>query len=252
MIYELEETGLASHLFGDWKETMIYSCVQKVMGKLYVVDPKEPKSVMAVLGDFIFFAGEPCREFVMKKPEKFVIMVPQTGTWAHLIEECYKDKCRQVTRYAMKKDTVFDKDRLTDLLAGCPEGYRLHFIDEALYEQCRKNQWSEDLVSVFESKKEYMEKGLGVVAVKDGEIAAGASSYTRYREGIEIEVDTRVDERRKHLATACCARLILECLERGLYPSWDAQNLNSVHLAEKLGYELSHEYTAYEVIGSEC
>lgn len=252
MIYELEETGLASHLFGDWKETAIYSCVQKVMGKLYVVDPKEPKSVMAVLGDFIFFAGEPCRELVMNKPEGFVIMVPQTEEWAHLIEECYKDKCRQVTRYAMKKDTVFDKDRLTDLLAGCPEGYRLHFIDEALYEQCRKNQWSEDLVSVFESKKEYMEKGLGVVAVKDGEIAAGASSYTRYREGIEIEVDTRVDERRKHLATACCARLILECLERGLYPSWDAQNLHSVHLAEKLGYELSHEYTAYEVIGSEC
>ena len=34
---------------------------------------------------------------------------------------------------------------------------------------------------------------------------------------------------------------------RSLYPSWDAQNMNSVHLAEKLGYEFDHEYTAYEV-----
>jgi len=35
------------------------------------------------------------------------------------------------------------------------------------------------------------------------------------------------------------------------YPSWDAQNMISVHLAEKLGYEYDHEYTAYEVSGEE-
>lgn len=32
-----------------------------------------------------------------------------------------------------------------------------------------------------------------------------------------------------------------------LYPSWEAQNMNSVHLAMKLGYEFDHEYVAYEV-----
>ena len=41
--------------------------------------------------------------------------------------------------------------------------------------------------------------------------------------------------------------LILRCLKENLYPSWDAQNINSVHLAEKLGYEFDHEYIAYEV-----
>ena len=63
----------------------------------------------------------------------------------------------------------------------------------------------------------------------------------------EIEVDTVAEERRKGLATIACAALILCCLEENLYPSWDAQNMNSVHLAEKLGYEFDHEYTAYEV-----
>lgn len=76
---------------------------------------------------------------------------------------------------------------------------------------------------------------------------AGAFSYTRYLEGIEIEVDTVPEERRKHLATIVCSALILNCLEEGLYPSWDAQNMNSVHLAEKLGYEFDHEYVVYEV-----
>ncbi len=90
-----------------------------------------------------------------------------------------------------------------------------------------------------------------MVVMKSGRIVAGASSYARYNEGIEIEVDTVAEERRKGLATITCAALILRCLDEGLYPSWDAQNMNSVHLAEKLGYEYDHEYTAYEVSGEE-
>ena len=86
-----------------------------------------------------------------------------------------------------------------------------------------------------------------MVILKDDRIVSGASSYTRYRGGIEIEVDTVESERRKHLATAVCAALILRCLKEGLYPSWDAHNMDSVRLAEKFGYELDHEYTAYEV-----
>jgi GNAT superfamily N-acetyltransferase len=80
-------------------------------------------------------------------------------------------------------------------------------------------------------------------------MVAGASSYTRYQDGIEIEIDTREDYRRKGLAYVCGARLILECLERNLYPSWDAHNRWSVALAEKLGYHFDHEYTAFEIWG---
>ncbi len=77
--------------------------------------------------------------------------------------------------------------------------------------------------------------------------------YRRMPDGYElkviIEIDTRDDHRRKGLAYACGARLILECLEKGLYPSWDAQNKWSVALAQKLKCHFSHEYMAYEVIG---
>ena len=111
------------------------------------------------------------------------------------------------------------------------------------------NGWANDLVSQYKDYGTYRKIGLGVVALKDGELAAGASSYSTYEKGIEIEIDTREDYRRKGLAYACGAKLILKCLERGLYPSWDAQNPWSVALAEKLGYHFSHEYTAYEIMG---
>ncbi|MCI8713242.1 MAG: GNAT family N-acetyltransferase [Ruminococcus sp.] len=41
---------------------------------------------------------------------------------------------------------------------------------------------------------------MGVVMEKDGEIVSGASSYSSYVRGIEIEIDTREDYRRRGLA----------------------------------------------------
>lgn len=246
MIYELTDTTKAEPIFAGWEETLLYSCLQKVMGKIYVTDLENPKSAFAFVGCFGFFAGEPDRELVINKPEGFVIMVPQNEQWATLIEECFPD-AKRVTRYAIKKDTKFDVDQLQKEIDKLPDGYELKKIDSAIYDKCLEDPVTVDFVSAFGSKEKYLQIGRGMVITKNGEIVAGASSYIRYNEGIEIEVDTVKSERRKHLATVVCAALILNCLNEGLYPSWDAQNMNSVHLAEKFGYEFDHEYVAYEV-----
>ena len=250
MIFELEDTSKVESLFEGWNETLISSCLQKVMGKVYVTDPENPKSAFAFLGCFGFFAGVPDEELVKNKPAGFVIMVPQNEEWADLIESVYPD-ARKMTRYAIKKDTRFDVDLLKKNLLLLPEGYELRNIDGEIYDKCLENPVTADFVSVFGSKEKYLKDGRGVAILKDGAIVSGASSYTRYKEGIEIEVDTKEPERRKNLALISCSALILRCLEEGLYPSWDAQNMNSVHLAEKLGYEFDHEYTAYEVASNE-
>lgn len=246
MIYELEDTSKVEGLFMGWQETLIYSCLQKIMGKIYVTDISFPKAAMAFVGCFAFYAGEPDYELVRNKPDGFVIMVPQNEEWARVIEECYLS-AKKVTRYAIKKDTGFDKGKLQSQVAMLPKGYELRRIDSEIYDMCFESPVTADFVSAFGSKEKYLEIGRGMVILRDGKIAAGASSYTRYKEGIEIEVDTAEPERRKNLATIVCASLILRCIEEGLYPSWDAQNMNSVRLAEKLGYEFDHEYVAYEV-----
>ena len=247
MLYELEDTSKVKELFAGWNETLIFSCLQKIMGKVYVSDPEQPKSAFAFVGCFGFYAGIPDKEIVMDRPDGFVIMTPQNNEWAKLIEECYP-LAKKVTRYAIKKDTIFDRTMLQNEIKKLPAGYELKKIDADIYDRCLENPATEDFVSAFESKEKYLQMGRGMVILKNGIIVAGPSSYTRYREGIEIEVDTIEPERRKHLATIACSALILNCLEEGLYPSWDAQNMNSVHLAEKLGYEFDHEYAAYEVV----
>lgn len=248
MVYELLDVKKAEAIFEGWEETLIYSCLQQVMGKIFVTDLNYPKAACAFVGCFAFYAGIPEKDLVQMKPDGFVIMTPENEDWANLIEECFPN-AKKVTRYAIKKNTKFDEGKLKENVNRIPDGYELCKIDGEIYEQCLCNEVTSDFVSVFESKEKYLRDGRGMVIRKDGKIVAGASSYTRYKQGIEIEVDTIESERRKHLATIACSALILECLKENLYPSWDAQNMNSVHLAEKLGYEYSHEYVAYEVTG---
>lgn len=239
-------------IFGNWSETIIWSCLQGVMGNVYMNASAD--AAMAILGDFAFYAGKPSEELITFKPESceqdFIIMVPQNNLWAELIEKCYGHKAKKVSRYAIKKENdIFDVRKLQQAASNLPEGYEVKLLEEQEYALCQKNRWANDLVSQFKDYDTYKKLGLGVVALKNGELVAGASSYSRYQEGIEIEIDTREDHRRKGLAYACGAKLILECLERELYPSWDAQNMWSVALAEKLGYHFSHEYVAYEITG---
>ena len=246
MIYELADTSKVEKLFGGWEDTCIYSCLQKVMGKIYVTDEENPRSAMAFAGCFAFYAGEPDRELVSEKPKGFVIMVPLNESWAALIEECFPN-AEKATRYAIKKNTRFRKEVLERIAAGLPAGYEMRKIDGEIYDRCLSDPEFRDLVGSFDSKEQFLELGRGMVVTKNGKVVSGVSSYTRYLGGIEIEVDTAPEERKKGLASAVSAALILSCLEEGLYPSWDAANLTSVRLARKLGYEFSHEYISYKV-----
>ncbi|MBO4981602.1 MAG: GNAT family N-acetyltransferase [Lachnospiraceae bacterium] len=254
MIQRVTDTRTVAHLFGDWQESLIWSALSGTMGAVYAKDTQHPVSAMAALGDFIFLAGEPDEELVRYRPVQckpdFVIIVPQEERWNTVIEDCYGAKAKKVSRYAIKTEKdIFDKEKLTGVISTLPEGYELKLIDEALYHTCLEEDWSRDFVVNYKEYADYERLGLGACILKDGELLSGASSYSGYPGGIEIEIGTRKDYRRKGLAYICGAKLILSCLERGWYPKWDAQNLWSVALAEKLGYHYSHDYTAYEIHG---
>lgn len=252
MIYRLSNPSAAAPLFDGWQETLIWSCLQGVMGEIYADSAETPRSAAAIITDFCFFAGEPDDELICFKPDgypkTYLLMVPQTEAWSRRIEACRAGQCNRITRYAIKKEPdVFDREKLRQMAENIPEGCRLRPIDEEIYRYAGETGWCSDWVGGYPDYETYRRLGFGFVLEKDGEIVAGASSYTRYREGIEIEIDTHRDHRRRGYATVCAARIILEALERGLYPSWDAANLWSVGLAEKLGYHFAHEYTTYEI-----
>ena len=248
VICRLDDPGRAAPLFDGWEETLIWSCLDGSMGELYGDDALRPQSAAALLGDFAFFAGKPCRELIARMERPFLILTPQNEDWSREMEAVYGPKVRRTERYAFDKNPdAFSIPDLERAASSLPAGYALVPIDENYFHWCAGQDWSRDFVSNFSDYADYARRGLGVLALRDGVPAAGASSYSVYSGGIEIEIDTRREYRRQGLARACGSKLILACLERGLYPSWDAQNLISVALAKQLGYRFRGAYPVYEL-----
>ena len=153
-IEEVEE------IFDGWQETLIWSCLQGVMGEIYTDHAVNPSSAMALLGDFCFLAGVPNEELTRFRPagcsQDFVIMVPRDERWAQMIEGCYKDKAKKVIRYAFHKEPDrFCREKLEEMVSALPAEYTLRMLDEDMFHWCRDGQgtkereWCRDWVSQY-------------------------------------------------------------------------------------------------------
>lgn len=250
MLYEIKEPTVLLPLFSGCKGMLLRACLEGTMGRLYADSVTAPKSALAVLGDFCFFAGLPDKRLLdasALSQKNSMILVPQTPEWGTLIEKVLHGKIRKSVRFATKKEpSAFHTDALWQIVSTLPPEYKLRTIDEELFSYCAKNDWCHDFVSNYKNYTQYREMGLGVMVFQQKEAVAGASSYASFCGGIEIQIDTKEAYRRRGLASVCGAALILSCLKRGLYPNWDAQNPSSLALAKKLGYHLDFSYPVYE------
>ena len=224
MVYKIDDYCKVEKLFNGWPYENWHTVMnQKV--RIYVDNPDSPKSAVGCLGGWCFCVGEPNKKLITQKQKKWFGLFPKDKKWEKLIKECYPD-AEMNTRYAIKHDAVFDKEKLKSFVDALPEGYELRLIDSKVY----------DLIQEVDD---------GDVEFKDGEVVGGASTAYRFPKGIDIEIDILKKHRRKGLATAAGAKLILDCLERGWRPTWDAANMKSVHLSEKLGYTFNYKYHCF-------
>lgn len=236
------------------KSVDLWSCIEGKMGKAWVDSKVEPKIAIVIVADFCNLLG--CikdREDEIKIKQllencKRKIIVVDDISWVSILEKYYPYSFKRFKRYAIKRESgVFQKNVLKGYISAIDNGFKIDRIDEALYYKVLEDRFMEDCCSNFSSLKGFLNHGIGYVIVHDGVIISGASSYS-YCEGyIDITIGTNEEYRRKGLALACASKLILECLEKNIYPVWDAVDLRSVALADKLGYHLDKEYEVYSI-----
>lgn len=237
----------AAKLFDNWEEALIWSCLQGHMGTMVADHHTNPSSAMIDIGDFCFLAGEP-NASLFHSIHGSKLLIPKESSWENLIEDYYRKRVNKTLRYAIKKEVdVFDTDKLTTYVKELDNRYEMKLFDEEIFQMAQENRWSVDLCSQFKNYEDYQKRAIGIAILHQGKLVAGASPYGIYNGGIEIEIDTMPEYRQQGLATVCGAKLILECLHHNLYPSWDAHDLRSVALAEKLGYHLDKSYVTYEL-----
>jgi GNAT superfamily N-acetyltransferase len=158
-----------------------------------------------------------------------------TEAWKEQIEAQYPDAA-VYRRFMMKPANRFTLPELPDL----PEGYRLAGMDEAAFETHPFSHGEN-----YASWDAFRAEGSGAVVYCDDRIVASASSFLSLDGEVEMDLSTEEAHRGKGLAAACAARMLRDCMERGITVHWDAQNDISRHMAEKFGFEIETEYPVY-------
>lgn len=186
---------------------------------------------------FVFLDGEPEEESIARADSCFRVrpLVCLTKAWEEQIKAKYPGAA--IYRRTMMKPAcrfILPED------IQIPEGYRLADMDQTAFEQHPFSQGE-----YFPCWEAFQAEGSGTVMYYGGEIVAAASSFLSLNEEIELDVSTEESHRGKGLATACVARMLKDCMERGIMVHWDAQNDVSRHLAEKFGFEAETAYSVY-------
>ncbi|WP_214484012.1 GNAT family N-acetyltransferase [Bacillus sp. SM2101] len=238
-------------MFKDMDNTMVLSCLQGHMGTVWVDDLENPTIAQIMVGIFVYYAGNPysrrAEELLYNLPEHIYVIV-NNDEWKNRIETVHKGVLDKFQRYKFQKDPEdLNQSHIHTFLSKLSEGYRLQKIDLTLAKEPSLHEISEDFTSQFDSIDDFINRGIGYAILYDGQVVCGASSYSIYNHGIEIEVATHPLHRRKGLASIAGSALILDCLENGVYPSWDAANIESANLAQKLGYVLKESYDTYYI-----
>ncbi len=151
----------AAALFDGWEETLIWSALQGVMGRLEWNGDGSAGRI--TLGDFCFLAGKPDRALA-ETLEAPIITAREAG-WYRLVEEVYGPRAVRQTRYATAKDpSSFDRRRLAGLIEALPPGYVLRPIDEAMVPALLAEPWSRDFCSHFDAPAAFARRGMGIAA----------------------------------------------------------------------------------------
>lgn len=245
---EKENLIIVQKFFKEIKFHMAKTALQGYMGEVFVDDLENPDFAYVLLGRFCFIDGNPNNKLakkVLANIDDYYKTIITNENWFETIEDVYQNRFEIDSRYSIKKDTKFDKEKLKKFVSELSEEYQIRPIDDENYKIIKETDSFSTNINMTADYKKY---GIGFFVVNpNNEIVAVITSNGVYDDAVELNIKIEENDRHKGIGTALSAKMILECLERNIYPSWDAANLNSVGLAKKLGYEVDSEYRIYKI-----
>lgn len=248
-------------LFKEPTDSVIISILEGKKGNVWTDENKV--QAFAFDGIYGYFDGQITKKFVMEalyvadelKSVDNVTIVPQNEisekVLVQALDEYKQIKYEKKSRYLMREPVEgFNRELLQGYTASLPENMRIEGFDEIYFNQMKNDTTLEYLTESYKDYDEFKNVGVGFLITEKVNIVAGAVSYSVFSEGIEVQLMTVPEYRGKGLAGIVVARLLLYCAENSLRAIWDAANLTSVSIANKMGYVLKRQYNAYTLYGS--
>jgi hypothetical protein len=207
-----------------------------------------PKLKLSICGGE---AGHPAARAYLKDLAAPRALIFDSQGWETLFQAVQRGRWVRMARYAFSGEKL-DLERLRQLAARLPPGYRVEPVDLRLAEQLadENSEFTAEHMLNFDSPEDFVRRGFGFAILRGEEIASAATTFAVCERGVDIHTSTRTGHAGQGLATAITARMIVHCLERGLDPNCDAAHTDSARLALKLGYTPRGSYPLFLFVGS--
>jgi GNAT superfamily N-acetyltransferase len=249
MLIELatDDRACVAQLFNGYPylHGSIAAMIEGGMGKVLTDSDVAPQVTLGVL-DFHFLAGDPGHAHAallvpLLRPGR--VMITPTPAWQRWLAASYPGELALYRREAFQAET-FDREQLRRFMQSLPADFELAQIRLQDVPQLIVDL-PPALVYNFSSHEAFITESIGLGILHQGRYVAAASAAAIGGGKAEFEIQTHPQFRRRGLARAVGAALVLACLERGLEPCWDAANAPSAALARQLGFRSTGTYDAY-------
>ncbi len=211
------------------------------LGRALADDSHSPRVARLDLGCYSIFAGDvssPLVEGWLREiPAPKELLFPDSEAWRSKIRSVHGPRLTDRSMQAFSARDL-NRQKLIQLAAQLPSEFQTVPLD-APRAALLDTDLEPHALQVFESAEDFGRRGIGFCALQGEAIASVASSYTISRRHLEIAISCHPAFRRRGLAKAVAARLLLHCLDHDLEPHWNAANPISIHLAKSLGFQPS-------------
>ena len=244
-----EDRSNIRHLFNSHTRAraVIFPSLDLGRGKVWTNSNETPTVARLQLAIINAVAGDstsPDAEEIIRMIEPMQIVFGPDDEWTQLIKDLWGERLG-IQQRALFSPTSLDLDHLRHLRDQLPDEYKLERMDLETIKHVDKRR-AMHIPTFFGSSEDFYKLGIAYCVKHNGKVVSIASTFTPFTDMFEIQVDTSdTDRRRKGLATAVSAALMVHALENGILPYWDAANEASIHLALKLGYTNPDHWEAY-------
>ncbi|NIV31095.1 MAG: GNAT family N-acetyltransferase [Anaerolineae bacterium] len=218
--------------------------IEGQMGRALVDDSQEPTVFKIEVGPFFYFAGDatgPGGRAMLENIVPYTLFMPSSPGWIEAGKTMYGERMVGFDRYSFSSQHIKHLDHVCQTSAFREDVRRMDLGFAA-------QLWGQDHfvdLSDFDSAEDFVHRGIGFYLEKHGTVVGAAYSSLVCSKGIEVSLFVMEDYRRQGIATLLASRLLGWCIENNAEANWDAANLESCRLAEKLGYVPTGEYQAY-------
>jgi RimJ/RimL family protein N-acetyltransferase len=235
--------------------TFSYSVLHSIIPGVVYVDHSEcPKSVLVGTSSGIYYiAGDETnhhfndslQEFYINKVQKEkarFTLFSSTKRWDEVINKLFKDEITQMSRYSF----AFNPNKYSLEPLQIPKEFTLKRIDENTIKNSLEfnNAYYEEY---WGSVSNFLANGFGYCVLHNERVASECTSIFVGNTIAEVDIATHQEYRGNGLAFITAKAFIDHCLKNDFIPRWDCDvnNLTSIKLAEKLGFDNPTEYSIF-------